>query len=231
MKVYIYDSNTYEYLKALEAELDPLETKAAGEPIYVLPAHATFIAPPQLGPNEVAVFNEKMNKWILKTSYKGQYKVNLNTGVVSKIENNLLLKADEILMTKEQFEAWEEDPLQFEIINKKLVNIANTQQYQVKYNIKKYEKLIRQAKADYDKFRETPVAYTNGQYYLPRYVDDYAKLALKQFPMEIWDATGLHSQLMSSTEFNALRRWLEDLDNRAYKIKKETIKRYTLEID
>jgi hypothetical protein len=231
MKVHFYDKDTFEYTCTREAELDPLESQLAGKAIYVLPANATFIELPRLKNNEVAIFNKKIGAWVTKLSYKGQYKVNINTGAVTEIKDTALLKPDEVLMTKDQYNQWVEDPLQFEIINRKLVNIANTQQYQTKYNIKKYEQLIKQAKEDYDKVMSTPVQFTNGLYYLPRYADDFAKLATKKFPQEIWDASGINSKLMSSSEFLALKSFIEGIADRAYKNKKLTIKKYTLEIN
>lgn len=44
--VYKYDEKTKEYLGKAEALLDPLETKKQGTNIYLLPANATFTAPP-----------------------------------------------------------------------------------------------------------------------------------------------------------------------------------------
>ena len=46
MNVYKYDENTKEYIGTEEALLDPLETEQQGENIYLLPANATFTAPP-----------------------------------------------------------------------------------------------------------------------------------------------------------------------------------------
>ena len=46
MKVHNYDSATGIYLGENEAALDPLELQINGREIYLLPAHATFEAPP-----------------------------------------------------------------------------------------------------------------------------------------------------------------------------------------
>ena len=45
MQTYKYNADTKEYLYAEEAFLDPLETEAAGEPVYLLPADSTFVEP------------------------------------------------------------------------------------------------------------------------------------------------------------------------------------------
>lgn len=45
MQTYKFDPNTKEYLFAEDAFLDPLETEAAGKPVYLLPADSTFTEP------------------------------------------------------------------------------------------------------------------------------------------------------------------------------------------
>lgn len=45
MQTYRFNADTKEYLFAEEAFLDPLETEAAGEPVYLLPADSTFTPP------------------------------------------------------------------------------------------------------------------------------------------------------------------------------------------
>ena len=69
-----------------------------------------------------------------------------------------------------------------------------------------------------------------GATYLPRYIDDYEKLQLRQFPQEIWDASGTSSVVMNKTEFIGLKQYLEKITNEAYKEKKESIKKYKLAI-
>jgi hypothetical protein len=46
MQTYKYNADSKEYLYAEEAFLDPLETEAAGKPVYLLPADSTFTPPP-----------------------------------------------------------------------------------------------------------------------------------------------------------------------------------------
>ena len=45
MQTYRFDTDTKEYLYAEEAFLDPLESKAQGKPVYLLPADSTFTEP------------------------------------------------------------------------------------------------------------------------------------------------------------------------------------------
>ena len=48
MIIHHYHKATGEYLRSSEARIDPLETKKQGRDVYLLPAHATDIAPPKL---------------------------------------------------------------------------------------------------------------------------------------------------------------------------------------
>lgn len=46
MNVYKYNGDTKEYIRTEQAQLDPLESKKQSKNIYLLPANATFTAPP-----------------------------------------------------------------------------------------------------------------------------------------------------------------------------------------
>lgn len=57
MNVYIYDEKTKEYIGTEAAQLDPLETKLQQKNIYLLPANATFTAPPAAKEDFARVWN------------------------------------------------------------------------------------------------------------------------------------------------------------------------------
>ena len=57
MQTYRFDGETKEFLCAEAAFLDPLESEAAGEAVYMLPADSTFDAPPAAQPGYAAVWN------------------------------------------------------------------------------------------------------------------------------------------------------------------------------
>lgn len=63
---YLYDRETREFLGAVEADLDPLE----GQPL--LPAWATWDAPPTMLPGSRAVFDVDAQSWISVTDLRGQ---------------------------------------------------------------------------------------------------------------------------------------------------------------
>lgn len=70
MKVYFYDKDTFEFKREAEANIDPLETELKGEPVYMLPANATFTAPPETGDYEVAVFEKIISAGLLSLRIK-----------------------------------------------------------------------------------------------------------------------------------------------------------------
>jgi hypothetical protein len=57
MQTYRFDGETKEFLCVEAAFLDPLESEAAGEAVYMLPADSTFDAPPAAKPGYAAVWN------------------------------------------------------------------------------------------------------------------------------------------------------------------------------
>ena len=57
MKTYRFDAGTKEFLRAEGACLDPLETEAAGRPVYLLPADSTFTEPLPGKPGHAVVWN------------------------------------------------------------------------------------------------------------------------------------------------------------------------------
>lgn len=47
MKAYIYDEKTKEFIGETKAQIDPLETKAEGREIFIMPANSTETEPPE----------------------------------------------------------------------------------------------------------------------------------------------------------------------------------------
>jgi len=70
MKIYHYSQETGEFFRASDARQDPLETKKAGKPVYLLPAHATFDAPPTPGAKQAAAYRD--GAWSLVDDYRGE---------------------------------------------------------------------------------------------------------------------------------------------------------------
>lgn len=229
MILYRYDTNG-DYLGTIEPNIDPRATELAGEPVYIKYLYTTEIEPPETAEDEIAVFDFNTYNWTVRKSLKGQYKLNVNTGFVSKIENHDPLKTFERLLSEETYLELQADPDKFKIVDGELKDISKTQEYQSKKDIEEYKGLIKDLTNSYEQFLETPVEY-NGGLYLPRYADDYATLLNRgAFPVEIWEFGGMRSSVMSQAELVDLKGFLDKLLNDAYKAKKEGIKKYKLAI-
>lgn len=78
-KIYVYDAKTGEYLFSENAEKSPLE-----KDVYLLPANATFLAPPDSGKNQAAVFVG--SSWKLVPDYRATKVFSRETGSEIKLE-------------------------------------------------------------------------------------------------------------------------------------------------
>ena len=69
MKFYLYDEKTKQYVKEQEGYLDPLETKAQGKNVYIVPPFSTTEKPDltSLKDNEILVFKD--NKWQVEQEF------------------------------------------------------------------------------------------------------------------------------------------------------------------
>ena len=228
MKVYLYNKETKLYEGCREARLDVLETEKQGSPVYAKPINGTFVEPNEVN-GMIARYNSEKDSWDIITSNVGMYVVNTKMNVISKVDTERPIRSYEIVISEEQYKKIKAEPDKYVVRDNELVDLSGTQEYQNKVNIKKYEQLILEAKEKYDAFLNTSVKY-KGSNYLPRYLDDYEKLKLRQFPQEIWDAEGLTSVVMNKVDFNGLTSFLEKLVFVAYKEKKESIKKYKLAI-
>lgn len=65
MKIYNFHPITKEYIGENYADESPLE-----KGVYLLPSFATFIAPPELGENQTAVFEN--DQWSIKQDFRGK---------------------------------------------------------------------------------------------------------------------------------------------------------------
>ena len=69
MKFYLYDEKTKQFIKEQEGYLDPLETKAQGKNVYIVPPFSTTEKPnlTSLKDNEILVF--KGDKWQIEQEF------------------------------------------------------------------------------------------------------------------------------------------------------------------
>lgn len=98
MKFYLYDEKTKQFIKEQEGYLDPLETKAQGKNVYLVPPFSTTENPnlTSLKDNEILVF--KGDKWQIEQEFYVGKIVDCQSERVSKYvtDNNLTFeKCDE----------------------------------------------------------------------------------------------------------------------------------------
>lgn len=72
MKIYNYHPITKEYLGESTADESPLEPE-----VFLIPANATRIIPPEIGENQTAVFEN--NEWVIKPDFRGKIYYNKST--------------------------------------------------------------------------------------------------------------------------------------------------------
>jgi hypothetical protein len=69
MKIYHYHHETGEFLGCTDASLDPLESKVQGHDVFLIPAHAAEIAPPELQKGKARVFRN--GEWLQIEDHRG----------------------------------------------------------------------------------------------------------------------------------------------------------------
>ena len=72
MLVYNYDKITKEFLNTSHANIDILESEKQGKEVYILPAHATFKAPPQKQEGYTSCFSSQKDNWEKVEDHRGQ---------------------------------------------------------------------------------------------------------------------------------------------------------------
>ena len=137
MQLYLYDGFTKEYIKAIEAYIDPEETRISGEIVYMYPANSTDLTPLIPKKNEICIFED--NNWVIKADYRGQYQCNEYLEV-SLVENIGDLQEGFILITEEQAKKIEEDKLFYIVQDGKLVENPN---WEAEQELKERERIAK----------------------------------------------------------------------------------------
>lgn len=69
MQAYMYSTTTHEYLEPVPCFPDPVRSRMEGREVYLLPANATFTAPPAKRTGYIAVWNG--SGWIDTEDHRG----------------------------------------------------------------------------------------------------------------------------------------------------------------
>ena len=106
--------------------------------------------------------------------------------------------------------------------NENIVDFRVTQQYQNKKRLEEITIELNQADKDYEDILATPIEYTNGFLYKPKYVQDsYALLiAADIFPLIIWDSSETNYIEMTKTDLLQLSMFLKNIVEPAFQQRK-----------
>ena len=83
MIAYSYD-NSGLYIGSTDCQIDPIESEKSGQPVYLLPASATFEPPMERTETKVPIFNGA--GWQLKTCNRGTWE-----GISTKTRNEIAI--------------------------------------------------------------------------------------------------------------------------------------------
>lgn len=96
---------------------------------YLLPSRATFKAPPKTNNNEIAIWNGE--NWVIEKDFRGGHQVNIETKEVSKIDYIGSIKLGFQRISEEQVKEIQEYPQKFKRNGERLIDISNTEEYQI----------------------------------------------------------------------------------------------------
>ena len=111
---------------------------------YLLPAMATFKAPPETKKNEVAIWSN--TDWIVEADFRGELQVNIETKEISTIDYVGFIKAGFQKVTEVVANEIQLHPEKFKKIETSLVDISDTEEY--KNFLKEQEAAIRKSKIE-----------------------------------------------------------------------------------
>ena len=103
MKIYNYHPITKEFLSESTADESPLEPG-----VFLIPANATRIIPPEIGENQTAVFEN--NEWVIKPDFRGKIvykKSDLSEIIIQEIGEIPLDMLESLPVKPNEFSAWD----------------------------------------------------------------------------------------------------------------------------
>ena len=227
--IHIYDKETGKLMRSQEPVLDPVETKAAGQPVYVEYPHSTLITPPECGKHEAAFFDEAENKWNVKGQYKNLDVYNTETESFEYCSQDELNDHQVWIDDEEGIKRFKENYKKY-IVDENY-HIVENPKYQTYLELQELERQLAETDTTYQDALNTPVEFpANGHLYKAVWIDDgtYEKLivgstaGLVQFPIAIWDATKLEENMVSMDQqtFGQLCGFLAQIQNQAFNIRK-----------
>lgn len=80
MNIYHYQPETGEYMRTVQARIDPRESRIQGHDVYLIPACATSVAPPQAEEGMAQVFDLESQSWSQVEDHRGKTLYNTSDG-------------------------------------------------------------------------------------------------------------------------------------------------------
>lgn len=199
---YIYDRETFKYLRTQEKKIDPRATAREGRVVYVTYPNATDEPLPQYGEHEVPYFID--GEWILKQNYKEAKVYNKDTKSFETCYKEELAENQVFIDDPEGIKRFEENPRKY-MVNENYEIVENPK-YPIIVELDEVNNQLAEADTVYNTFLDTPQVFpANGHLYKPKWCDDgtYTKIitgaqaGLIQFPINIWDATEKEENMVS----------------------------------
>jgi len=106
-EIYKYNARTKEYTGVGQGQLDPLETKIQKENIYLVPANATIIAPPEPEEGKVIIFED--GGWIKKDDNRDKTIYDKTTGISTTSTQIDVIDGYTLIERPDESYKWETD--------------------------------------------------------------------------------------------------------------------------
>lgn len=226
--LHIYDKETGKFMRSQEPKIDPLETAAQGHTVYCTYPNSTEVALPDYGEHEIPFFNVETQTWTVKGQYKNLEVYNTENKNFEYCYTDDLGENQVFIDDKEGIEKFKETYQKY-IVNDQFKIVENPQ-YAILQQLNSLNSDYNAADTTYQNVLETPVQFTNGKMYKPKWIDDntYPKIltgalaGAVQFPIEIWDATQLKENMVSmdQTTFGQLCVFLTTIQMAAFDTRK-----------
>jgi len=110
------------------------------------------------------------------------------------------------------------------IVGNTIEDISETQEYKNAQRLKEITQELNQSDITYNNILNTPIEYTNGHVYKPKYINDYILLIASTMSYEIWSDDETYSEIMDTAKITELCLFLKSVTEPAYQIRKMTRK-------
>ena len=229
-KIHIYDKDTGKYMRSQEPAIDPLESQLLGYTVYAEYENSTEEELPEYGEHEIPFWNFELEVWEVKGQYKNLEVYNTETKTFEYCGDDDLKENQVWIDDKEGIEKFKSDYQKY-IVDETTWKIIPNPDYDRLVKIREIDSQLNECDGKYNEYLDTPLQFTNGHLYKPKWVDDgtYGKLltciehGIAQYPLPIWDATEKAENMVEMDEptFMSLIAFLGAAQQTAFNVRKE----------